>query len=158
MNIENVTLKDKPSKNNQPLWCLLWFSKSTVVSKVLICSELKFVLLHEIQLIIWPFSSILAWWSTGSRRLGLLHAPATIKYYSVFDRVTNPWNCWVWKGPLEIKFSHLPPQSRVSYCRFVWAKSNQVFKMSWGGDSTASVGTIFQCLTTFTVNKVFFYF
>lgn len=85
-------------------------------------------------LMIWPFSLILAWQSIGYERVVLLHAPTTIRYYNVFHRVTKSWNCWMWKGPLEIIYSHLPAQSRVSYRGLVWAKSSQDFwyVQRWG--------------------------
>lgn len=89
---------------------------------------------------IWPFSLILASSSIGSERVGLLHAPTTIKYYNVFHRVTKSWNCWVWKELLEIICSHLPAQSRAGYHRLIWAKSNKVLNISRDGELITSVG------------------
>ena len=62
-------------------------------------------------------------------------------------------NCRGWKGPLEIIISN-PLLKQVPYCRSHSRQaSGQVLNISGEGDSTISLGSLFQCSVILTVKK-----
>lgn len=107
-------------------------------------SELKFVILHKMLSMFWPFSLILTWSSKGSERVGLLHASTAIKCYNEFQ------------GHKITEFLRLERASEdcifsfPCYSRLVWARFSQTLNMSWDGVSTASMGSLYQCSLTWS--------
>jgi len=67
---------------------------------------------------------------------------------------TESWYNLGWGDSWWFLVQH-PGQSRVSYSRLLTALSSSVLSISKDGVSTASLGTLFQCLTTLTGKKIF---
>ena len=68
-------------------------------------------------------------------------------------RTSESQNCRGWKGPQEIASNPLLRQ--VPYNRSHRQVSSRVLSVSREGDSTASLGSLFQCCVTFTIKKLF---
>ena len=64
--------------------------------------------------------------------------------------VTQSHNCRVWKGPT--------PAKAVSYSRLHWKALRQLLNIPREGDTTTSLGNLFQCSTTLKVKKLFLMF
>ena len=63
-----------------------------------------------------------------------------------------------WKGPLWFIKSNRPCQSRVTYSRMHRTLSWRVLNISREGDSTAPLGSLFQCSVTLRGKKFFLMF
>ena len=72
-------------------------------------------------------------------------------------RIVESQDPWSWKGPLRVIQSKSPAINRDIHrqIRLSRALSSITVKVSRGGASAASLGILFQCLTTLTV-KYFF--
>jgi len=64
--------------------------------------------------------------------------------------VTQSHKCRVWKGPT--------PAKAVSYSRLHWKALRQLLNIPREGDTTTSLGNLFQCSTTLKVKKLFLMF